>query len=123
MNDDNEGENKMNVRPLSEDVAVCAQLTVDDVDTAARMGFKTIINNRPDGEDPNQPTHAAIEAKAKSLGLVIHHLPLASGQAPNQDLLLRSKAVMAAAEKPILAFCRSGTRSGNIYHGVCALED
>lgn len=113
----------MNVRQLGADLAVAAQLSLADVETAASMGFKTIINNRPDGEDPNQPVHADIEAKAKALGLAIHHLPLASGQAPSADLLRQSKAVMAAAEKPVLAFCRSGTRSTNIYYGVCSLDD
>jgi uncharacterized protein (TIGR01244 family) len=113
----------MNVRQLGADLAVAAQLSLSDVETAASMGFKTIINNRPDGEDPNQPAHADIEAKAKALGLTIHHLPLASGQAPHEALLRQTKAVIEAAEKPVLAFCRSGTRSTNIYYGVCSLED
>lgn len=113
----------MNVRQLGANLAVAAQLSLDDVETAASMGFKTIINNRPDGEDPNQPAHADIAAKAKALGIAIHHLPLASGLAPSADLLHRSKVVMDEAEKPVLAFCRSGTRSTNIYYGVCSLED
>lgn len=111
----------MNIRQLSENLAVCAQITTADLDAIAQMGFKTIINNRPDGEELGQPCHADIAAKANALGLTIHHLPLRSGQPPSDALLLQFKQVMDLADKPILAFCRSGTRSGHLFQGACAL--
>ncbi|HEY8571703.1 TIGR01244 family sulfur transferase [Phenylobacterium sp.] len=96
-------------RRVTEDLSVAPQISVDDVDEAARQGFKTIINNRPDGEDPSQPSGHEIEAAATAAGLAYVHLPVRGGPTPEQvDATAR---LMADADKPILAFCRSGTRS------------
>lgn len=111
----------MSVRQLSNDLAVCGQISPQDLEAIADMGFKTVINNRPDGESAGQPSHAEMAAKAQALGLAIHYLPLDIGQAPGPELLKQFKAVFDAAEKPVLAYCRSGNRSGQIYMGACAL--
>jgi uncharacterized protein (TIGR01244 family) len=105
----------MGIRQLSEDVAVCGQISPDDLDGIALLGFKTIINNRPDGEEPGQPKHADIEAKAKSLGLAVHHVPMHVGQPPPESVVEAFNHIMASAEKPVLAYCRSGNRSGQIF--------
>lgn len=111
----------MSLRQLSKDLAVCGQITPQDIEAIAEMGFKTIVNNRPDHEVGLEFAHAAIEAKAKSLGLSIHYLPLDVGVFPPEELLRQFKAIMQTAEKPVLAYCRSGNRSGQIYAGACAL--
>ena len=72
----------MSIRQLSDDVAVCGQISPDDLETIAGFGFKTIVNNRPDHEVGEQLQHAAIAAKAKSLGLAVHYLPMEVGQPP-----------------------------------------
>ena len=111
----------MSVRQLSEELSVCGQIRPEDLETVRDMGFKTVINNRPDFEEPGQPLHAEIEAKAKALGLAVHYLPLGMGQPPSAELLEQFKAVLDTAEKPVFAFCRSGNRSGQIYMGAKAL--
>jgi uncharacterized protein (TIGR01244 family) len=82
---------------------------VADVAEAARQGFKTIINNRPDGEDPAQPAASEIEAAAKAAGLAYHHIPVRGG--PTPDRWRPPRPCLQEAEEPVLAFCRSGTRS------------
>jgi uncharacterized protein (TIGR01244 family) len=83
------------------------QLAVGDVDEAAAQGIRLIVNNRPDGEEPGQPPSAEIEAAARAAGLDYLHLPIAGGFPPE-----RIEAMARALERgPLLAFCRSGTRS------------
>jgi uncharacterized protein (TIGR01244 family) len=96
-------------RAVTEDISVSPQIAVADVEAAAREGFKTIINNRPDGEDPNQPSGHEIEAAAQAAGLAYFHIPVRGGPTPEQ--VETTGKVLAEAPAPVLAFCRSGTRS------------
>jgi uncharacterized protein (TIGR01244 family) len=86
---------------------VSGQIAPADVAEAAAAGVKTIINNRPDGEEPGQPTHAEIEAAATAAGLAYRHIPIAGGFSQDQVDAMAE----ALDEGPALAFCRSGTRS------------
>lgn len=85
---------------------------------AARSGFRSIINNRPDHEGgPAQPTNASLEAAARAQGLAYAFLPVASSlQTP--DEIARFGELIETLPKPILAFCRSGTRSGRLYRAA-----
>ena len=96
-------------RRVTDDLSVAPQISVADVAEAARQGFRTIINNRPDGEAPGQPTSAEIEAAAQAAGIRYAHIPVAGGPTPPQVEAVRE--IVDAAEGPVLAFCRSGTRS------------
>lgn len=96
-------------RRVTDDLTVSPQISVDDVRRAAELGFRTIINNRPDGEDPVQPASAEIEAAARAAGLEYHHIPVRGGPTPDQ--IDQTAQVLAEAPGPVLAFCRSGTRS------------
>jgi uncharacterized protein (TIGR01244 family) len=96
-------------RHVTDDLSVAPQISVADVDEAARLGFKTIINNRPDGEEPGQPSGHEIEAAAKAAGLAYYHLPVRGGPTPEQ--VETTHMLMHEVEQPVLAFCRSGTRS------------
>ena len=96
-------------RRVTEDLSVAPQIGVADVAEAARQGFTTIINNRPDGEEPGQPTGAQIEAAAKAAGLTYVHVPVRGAPGPAEVEAVRH--AVDAAEGPVLAFCRSGTRS------------
>jgi uncharacterized protein (TIGR01244 family) len=83
------------------------QLEVGDVDEAAAAGIRLIVNNRPDGEEAGQPSSAEIEAAVRAAGLDYRHIPIAGGFPPEQV-----EAMAQALEQgPVLAFCRSGTRS------------
>jgi uncharacterized protein (TIGR01244 family) len=96
-------------RHVTDDLSVAPQISVADVAEAARQGFRTIINNRPDGEEPGQPRAAEIEAAARAAGLAYHHIPVVGSPTPQQ--VEATRAVLQDAEEPVLAFCRSGTRS------------
>ncbi len=93
------------IRQVTGQFAVAPQLELDDFAEAAALGFRHIINNRPDGEGPGQPSSAEAEAAARAAGLTYAHAPFV-GQ-PTAEAV---KAVTAARERT-LAYCRSGTRS------------
>src|SRR4051812_12117913 len=96
-------------RRVTDDISVAPQISVADVDAAASAGFRTIINNRPDGEDPAQPSGHEIEAAAQAAGLAYFHIPVRGGPTPEQ--VETTARILEQAQGPILAFCRSGTRS------------
>ena len=96
-------------RHVTDQLSVAPQIAVADVEAAAKAGFTLIINNRPDGEDPGQPTGAQIEAAARAAGLDYVHIPVRGGPTPEQ--VETERALLAEAKGPVLAYCRSGTRS------------
>lgn len=100
---------------LCPEFTVCGQISIDDIAELARGGFRSIINNRPDGEGgPAQPTSAALEAAARAHGLQYVHFPV-----PN--LMLSAEQVAAYQKQcadlphPIVAFCRSGGRASALF--------
>ena len=103
------------IRPVADHVYVAPQLAPADLAEAARAGFRSVINNRPDFEaGPEQPANARIEAAAVAAGLAYVFLPVAPGyQSPEE--IARFAELLATLPKPILAFCRSGARSGKLY--------
>ncbi|HET6970589.1 MAG TPA: TIGR01244 family sulfur transferase [Phenylobacterium sp.] len=96
-------------RRVTDDFTTAPQISLADVAEAARQGFKTLISNRPDGEEPGQPTAAEIAAAAKAAGLAFHHIPVRGAPTPEQ--VEETRQVLQDAAEPVLAFCRSGTRS------------
>ena len=102
-------------RSLTPALAVAPQLTPDAMAEAARLGFKSVINNRPDFEaGPDQPTSAQIEAAALAAGLAYRHLPVApSYQSP--QVVAAFADLLQELPVPVLAFCRSGTRSARLF--------
>lgn len=100
---------------LDADVCVSPQLDPAAMAALAEAGFKSVINNRPDGEGgPDQPTSAQVEAAALAAGLAYVHLPVQPAvQTPDQ--IARFAELLESLPKPILAFCRTGTRSTKLY--------
>jgi uncharacterized protein (TIGR01244 family) len=94
-------------RKVTDSFSVSPQISVGDVARAKAQGFTRIINNRPDGESPDQPPAAEIAAEAEAHGLDYHHIPVVGRPTPEQAKALGE----AAADGRTLAFCRSGTRS------------
>jgi uncharacterized protein (TIGR01244 family) len=97
-------------RKLTENISVSQQITLEDVTSAAAEGVALIINNRPDGEDPSAPQGDEIADAAAAAG--INYLAIPVGHSgfsePQVDAMI---AALEQAEGPILAYCRSGTRS------------
>lgn len=108
------------MRRVGPDVCVAPQLTPEAMAEAARAGFRSVVNNRPDFEHgPNQPTNAAIEAAAHAAGLEYRFLPVASGyQSPEE--IAAFAALLTELPRPILVFCRSGARSARLYQAAQA---
>lgn len=96
-------------RHVTEDLSVAPQLAPADMAEAARQGFRLVINNRPDDEQDGQPSSAEMEAAARAAGLDYAHIPVRGG--PTADQVQANRAAIEAADGPVLAFCRSGTRS------------
>ncbi len=97
-------------KKLTEEIHVRGQISVADIEAAAKAGFKSIINNRPDIDAPGQPTATELEAKATKAGLEYKHIPVIPGQL-SLELVQANQAALQEMPGPILAFCASGTRS------------
>jgi len=104
----------MNAKQLTPTLFVAPQISVADVAAAAAAGIRSIVNNRPDGEEPGQPAAAEIEAAAKASGLAYRHIPVVSGHLADADAAAMREA-LAELPAPMLAFCRSGTRSTHLW--------
>ena len=100
----------MDIRKLDDAISVAPQLMPDELSEVARLGFRTVINNRPDGESFDQPPATTVAAAAAAAGLAYHYQPVNSGGLTIDDVL-QFRELLATAEGPVLAFCRSGTRS------------
>jgi uncharacterized protein (TIGR01244 family) len=97
------------IRKVTPQFSVAPQIEVSDVEAAKAQGFVKLINNRPDGEVPGQPASAEMEVAAKAAGLGYVHIPFVGRPTPEQAEAVAREA--EAASGPVLAFCRSGTRS------------
>lgn len=100
----------MNIRPLEDRLHVSPQIQVEDVPAASAQGYRAIISNRPDAEEPDQPMTEDIRAAAEAAGLPFVHIPIRGG-AMTPDDVTRFKAALAELPHPILGYCRSGTRT------------
>lgn len=104
----------MELKRINDHITVSGQILPEDVSALKAAGFTTIINNRPDGESPDQPASAEIEAAAKAAGLNYVAIPLGrDGVTP--DMVEKTKAALEGSEGPVFAFCRSGTRSTTLW--------
>ncbi len=98
------------IRNVTDAFAVAPQISEDDLDQIVAAGFKTLVANRPDGEGGvTQPRMGPIRAKAESLGLTFAALPFSG--APTPEVVERMAHILNEAPQPVLAYCRTGTRS------------
>jgi uncharacterized protein (TIGR01244 family) len=103
------------LRPVAEDVYVAPQLDASAMAELARLGFRSVINNRPDFEHgPDQPTNASVQAAAEAAGLEYRFLPVNGGYQSPQEVAAFA-ALLAELPRPVLAFCRSGARSTRLF--------
>lgn len=106
---------------LTPDIAVSPQIAPEDCAAARAQGFAAIVNNRPDGEAADQPTAAEMRAAAIAAGLRYADIPVDSSGIEMAQVEAMA-AELAAADGPVLAFCRSGTRSTNLWALASALR-
>lgn len=107
---------------LTDDFAVAPQLTPDAMAQVAAAGFKSVVCNRPDFEEgPNQPTSGQMAAAAQAAGLVWAYLPVAGGF-QTEEQARQMAELLRTLPTPILAYCRTGARSGRLYGMARSLE-
>ena len=100
---------------IAADVCVAPQLNADAMAEAARLGFKSVVNNRPDFEGgPDQPTSDDIAAAALAAGLEYRFLPVAGGYQSPEEAAQMAR-LLQELPRPMLMFCRSGARSARLY--------
>jgi uncharacterized protein (TIGR01244 family) len=97
-------------RRLSDAVLASPQIAVEDIATAAGLGVALVINNRPEGETEDQTPGAAIESAARAAGMDYVAIPVTMATLSAEDVDAM-QAALAGAAGPVLAYCRSGTRS------------
>ncbi|KAJ55673.1 hypothetical protein ACMU_13370 [Actibacterium mucosum KCTC 23349] len=103
----------MDIRVITPEFSAAPQIEATDLPAIADAGYKTLICNRPDGEAPDQTGSDEMAAAAKAAGLTFHLVPFAGMISPETQAAF--DAVMDSAEGPVLAYCRSGTRSTTIW--------
>lgn len=110
----------MDIRHIAADVAVCGQISADDIRDIRAAGFKSVICNRPDGEAGDQADHSAIHSAAAAAGLEFRYIPVSPATGITPDNLQASIDALEELPRPIFAYCRSGARSTNLYQSAVA---
>jgi uncharacterized protein (TIGR01244 family) len=98
------------IRQLDSRTLVSGQIAPQDVASLAQQGVTVLVNNRPDGEEPDQPLASGLEEAAAQAGIAYHFVPIQRGIGP-ADVKAMRQALGEAGDGKLLAFCRSGTRS------------
>jgi sulfide:quinone oxidoreductase len=104
----------MEIKRITDKVSVSAQISVSDMGEIKKAGFRAIICNRPDGEGADQPGFEAIEKAAKKVGLETAYLPIESGLVTDENVDAFGE-ILKDLPRPLLGYCRSGTRSATLW--------
>ncbi|WP_033919369.1 TIGR01244 family sulfur transferase [Sphingomonas sp. 37zxx] len=104
----------MHLRRIDDSISVSPQIAPQDMAALAAQGFVAVINNRPDDEEPGQPGSAEMHAAATAAGLGYTAIPITHAGFSHPQIDAMAQA-LAAADGPVLAYCRSGTRSCNLW--------
>ena len=99
---------------LAPGISAAGALGRSDIEALAGTGVRTIVNNRPDDEDPGQFPAAEARRIAQSHGIAYHHIPVTGASLSLADVDAFA-GVLASAPTPIVAHCRSGTRSALLW--------
>ncbi|SEJ34802.1 TIGR01244 family protein [Sphingomonas sp. OV641] len=104
----------LDIRRIDDRISVAPQIDPEDIPAIKAAGFVAIVNNRPDGEEDGQPGGDAIRAAAEDHGLSYTAIPIthAGFSMPQVTAMIDA---LGAANGPVLAYCRSGTRSCNLW--------
>ncbi|MCP1198489.1 TIGR01244 family sulfur transferase [Notoacmeibacter sp. MSK16QG-6] len=103
----------MDLRYLTEDLAVAGQISPNDIPVIAGQGFRSVVCNRPDSED-GAVAHQEVESAASQAGLQFRYIPVVSGGIVADNVTDMGEA-LKDLPKPVLAYCRSGARCTNLF--------
>jgi sulfide:quinone oxidoreductase len=104
----------MKLAKINNELTVSDQITIEDLKEIQAQGYKTIFCNRPDQESEGQLAFSAIEKEAKNLGIKAIHQPVIGGQI-SDDNIAQFSSNFAVAQKPVFAYCRTGTRCSTLW--------
>ena len=104
----------MHIRPLDEALSASPQIAPEDLPDIAAQGFRSVISNRPDGEEPGQPSSEDLRQAAEAAGLAFAHVPVVGGAISDQDVADFREA-LADLPQPVFGFCRTGTRTTTLW--------
>ncbi|WP_339861849.1 TIGR01244 family sulfur transferase [Thalassospira alkalitolerans] len=104
----------MEPRKISEALSVSPQIAIADVAEIKRLGFRSVICNRPDGEGADQPSFDEIKAEAEAAGLATRYIPIVAGKVRDEDAADFGRA-LDELPKPVFGYCRTGTRSATLW--------
>jgi sulfide:quinone oxidoreductase len=107
----------MHIIRVNDNFSITKQVMPSDIKGLAEMGYKAIINNRPDYEQVGQPLSESLQKAADDAGVKYHHIPVSPGKATLEDTA-KFKIALAESPAPILAFCKSGMRAKAL-HAAC----
>ncbi|MHA6721511.1 protein tyrosine phosphatase family protein [Sphingomonas sp. RS2018] len=102
------------IRRIDDHASVAPQITVAEVAAIAQAGFAEIVNNRPDGEEAGQTPGADIRRAAEDAGIAYRAIPVGQGGF-SPEMVEQMASALTAAAGPVLAYCRSGTRSAHLW--------
>ena len=104
----------MKFAKINNELTVSDQITIEDLKEIQAQGYKTIFCNRPDQESEGQLDFSVIEKEAQNLGIKTIHQPVIGGQISDNDIA-QFDAYLKAAQKPVFAYCRTGTRCSTLW--------
>ncbi len=104
----------MEYRQISDNYSVSGQILPEDIAAIKAAGFKSVICNRPDDEQPGQPSASSVETAAQAAGLEFRYIPVVSGQITSENVADQA-AALEELQGPVFAYCRSGARCTNLY--------
>ena len=104
----------MDIRPLTPHYAVAPQIEPSDLSRLRAEGYSCVICNRPDDEQPGQPSAGSVGSAAEAAGLSFRYIPVVSGQITGANVEDMAGA-LEEMPAPVFAYCRSGARCTNLY--------
>ena len=104
----------MKFAKINHELTVSDQIRIEDLKEIHAQGYKTIFCNRPDHESEGQLDFSAIEKEAQKLGIKSIHQPVVGGQISDDDIA-KFGSYFENAQKPIFAYCRTGTRCSTLW--------
>src|SRR6056297_1878090 len=104
----------MDIRRITEGLSVGPQITPDDIPALKEAGFRSIIDNRPDAEGPDQPGHEEMRVAAEKAGMEFRYLPVTPGKVTDETAEAFGNA-LTELPGPVMAYCRTGTRSATLW--------
>ena len=116
----------MDLRKITDEFSVSPQIEAADVPAIVSAGYRSILCNRPDEEEPGQCRYDDVADAARAAGLEVRSVPITSGMVRPEDMVA-FKAALDQMPRPVLAYCRSGTRCTMLWsiahYGEMAPED